>query len=321
MFVFCFFFALHVNEAEAIWVSKTTSQAFEASETIFVGNITSFAIIEKIHENHYHNNDGELIDTEKIPYYLEIYNVNILEYVKNAQNNTEIQVTQPTISGVPGRTTPTSSFSIGDRVLFFIPKLDQNNTYLPESFLIPANCNTFSVLHQPDNNYGANFYFTQEGVKKSKNFVADIPITLYTFASSKDFSGQKHFHELNIFKRLSYNDELLVKNEKYTAVAHPCEQIIKGKINFTLEAGDYRLRLDKTTERGESFDSMNLSVRSKINETLGYGFCPENQFAISKPSTNIYSCVYIESYEKLIDRGWEKPDGCNQDKCNFYKLQ
>ena len=90
---------------------------------------------------------------------------------------------EATVGGVPGRNVSIGGFELGDRVLFFVPKIDGTNQYSPESFEIPKQCDAKSVLEQSRVFLFNDFKIMQDGFEKNNNFVANKPIE---FVYNKD---------------------------------------------------------------------------------------------------------------------------------------
>ena len=131
---------------------------------IVIGTITSVSELEL--EQPTYNED--------YPLTLDEYTVTIEEFVKNPQNAETITVRQPTVS-TPGRLLPFEGFEVGDRVLFYIKSFDGINTYSKESFLIPKQCDSSSVIHKP-RIIGIDYSVMQNGVEKKDNFTANLSL-------------------------------------------------------------------------------------------------------------------------------------------------
>jgi len=153
-----------VSTAYGVWLPQSPEELLEESQVIFVGTITSVDELEL----------EQPISNENYPLILDEYTVSVEESVKDTQIPEVITVRQPTVS-TPGRLLPFEGFEVGDRVLFYVESFDGINTYSKESFLIPKQCDTRSVITKP-RMIGDDYIMMQNGVEKQDNFTANSPI-------------------------------------------------------------------------------------------------------------------------------------------------
>ena len=174
-----------VNVVSGLWVPETHDELFKQSETVFVGTVTSVHVLEFERSNTFHieENGVTRIEIENYTQTLDEYTVDIEEFLKNPQESNTITMLEATVGGVPGRSVSIGGFELGDRVLFYVPKIDGTNQYSPESFEIPKQCDAKSVLEQPRVFLFNDFKIMQDGIEKNDNFTANKPIE---FVYNKD---------------------------------------------------------------------------------------------------------------------------------------
>lgn len=156
-----------------LWVPKTPEKLFEQSETIFVGTIASVNVLEFERSNTYHveENGVSRIVIENYTQTLDEYTVEIEEFLKNPQESNTITMLEATVGGVPGRSVSIGGFELGDKVLFYVPKIDGTNQYSPES----------QIIHTDDQ----LFYFQDEFKK-----FASAEVEKVNYVDFRDASGE-----------------------------------------------------------------------------------------------------------------------------------
>jgi len=150
------------NDAYGLWVSQSPEELLEQSETVFVGTVISVNVLEFERSNTYNVEENGVSRTivENYTQTLDKYTVDIEEFLKNPQTSNTITMLEATVGGVHGRNVSIGGFELGDRVLFYVPKIDGINQYSPESQIILT-----------DNEL---FYFQDEFKKFSSNEVDKV---------------------------------------------------------------------------------------------------------------------------------------------------
>jgi hypothetical protein len=291
-----------VNPAFGIWLPQSSEDLLEESQVIVVGTITSVNELEL--EQPIHNDDFSPI--------LDEYTITVEEFVKNPQDADTITVRQPTES-IPGRLFPFGGFEMGDRVLFYIKSFDGINTYSKESFLIPKQCDTSSVIHKP-RIIGSDYTMMQYGVEKKDNFVANHPIQFTDKRDMGTLYGASSEYRVFISKQVGniFNDVVL--SQTIEAGVQPCEWLSIAEWEFTPDAGNYMLNVriyenENNFSIGNKFFSVfvepplkQLKSRVLVDEIQ----CNDPLVLVMK-NNGSPACVTPETQEKLIERGWAKP--------------
>lgn len=225
-----------------LWMPQSPEDLMEQSNMIFVGNVTSVNVIEFEKSSTYIATIDE-IDQEVVKNYtlsLDEYTVDIEEFIKNPQDANTITVRQPTIS-LPGRVTGHTGFALGDRVLFYLSNhYEDGNTYGPESFLIPEQCDASSVVNEP-RMIGSDFKMMQHGMEKQDNFTANSPITFIAQNDMGTLFGASLEYDVSISKQVGKIYKDIVFHEKITVDAKPCEWLSTAKWELTPDSGNYLL--------------------------------------------------------------------------------
>lgn len=274
------------NVAHGIWVPESTHDLLENSAAIFVGNITATKVLQ--FENQYsylvEENGTDKNITKNYMLNLDEYTVNVEEYLKNPQNSTKITVRQPTV-GIMGELGGLDGFKTGDHVLFYVEKLDGNNTYSPESFILPTFCNGKDVLTQERPEGGINFTVIQNGVKVDYgNFTANEPIQFISSKDMRTLSGKSYDLEVGITKNVGQSEEPVFSQEIH-AKSKPCEWIASAKWGFTPKEGDYSMGV--ITKEGNTTDTSYTEFSVKPNTTSHNSMSPLKQFQSGITARNV----------------------------------
>ncbi|MCV0391964.1 MAG: hypothetical protein K5790_01580 [Nitrosopumilus sp.] len=295
--VVCSFFT--ASTAYGIWLPQSPEELLEKSQVIFVGTIMSVDKLEL----------EQPVHDENFPLILDEYTVSVEESIKDTQIPETITVRQPTVS-TPGRLLPYEGFEVGDRVLFYIESFDGINTYSKESFLIPEQCNTRSVLAKP-RMIGSDYTVVQDGIEKQDNFTANSPIQFTAKRDMGTLFGASLEYDVFISKQVGKTYNNIVLNQTITADSQPCEWLSVAEWEFTPDAGNYLLN-------GRVFKVMsNFSISNQFFSVLaesplkqfksGVSFdetqCKDNLVLIQKYDGSP-ACVTLQTKEKLIERGW-----------------
>ncbi len=319
---FASFVLLSGNAAYGMWIPESAHGLLEKSATVFVGNITDTKVLQ--FEKHWSGlvseNGTDKPVTGNYTLNLDEYTVNVEQYLKNPQNSTKMTVRQPTVGLMRGLG-PLDGFKTGDHVLFYVEKIDGNNTYSPESFIIPTFCNATDVITQKRPIGGNEFNVTQNGISVDYgNFTAGKQIQ---FLSSKDMgtlSGKSFEVLVGISK---------VEGQRYTPVfskdihtsSKPCEWTATAEWGFAPQEGNYNM--DITTKEGgiiTGTSDTEFSVRSdaisKIKMSPLQQFksgtaakdvaCKKGLDLLIRTEDGSPACVRYTTADLLINRGWAR---------------
>ena len=158
-----------------LWIEQPIEELWEQSQTIFVGTITSVNVLEFERSNIYNveENGVSRIIIENYTQTLDEYTVSIEEFLKNPQESNTITMLEATVGGVPGRSVSIGGFELGDRVLFYVPKIDGTNQYSPESQIIRTDNELFYFQDE-----FKKFAFTKniQTLSPLKQYKSGIPI-------------------------------------------------------------------------------------------------------------------------------------------------
>ncbi len=309
------------NTAYGIWIPESPHDLLEKSATIFVGNITSTKVLqfEKQWSELVSENGTDKTITRNYTLNLDDYTVNIEEYLKNPQNSTEITVRQPTIGlmhGLGG----TDEFKTGDHVLFYIESLDGNNTYSPESFIIPIICNAQDVITQKRPAGGNELNVTQNGIQIDYgNFTANEPITFLYSKDMETLSGKSLDVSIEITNNSNNEVKTVFSKEIHTG-SKPCEWVAKAEWEFTPQDGNYMMHFTTKDEGGSVIDTSDtgFSVKSEAESTSQISplkqfqsgiaankvTCEQGLEIIQKIEDGSPACVTPTVANILIERGW-----------------
>ncbi len=309
---------LHTPTALGIWVPETPQELLNDSTSIFVGNITSAHVL-KIPEHFSYVIEENGVDktiTKNYTLALDQYQVSIEKFLKNPQNFDTITVRQPAMDlapdfGLGGM----DKFNVGDRVLFYIQSLDGNNTYSPESFLIPQNCIGNDVLTQPRFELGNEFLTLQNGKRLDDNYTAGVPIQFVWNRDTRTLDG-KSFDALVWMTKTTSHGAETVFNKTIHFESKPCQWIASAKWAFTPEKGEYGMDLkikenDTITEMSNSkffvkSGAKNISPLEQFKSGISASKiqCPFDLELVIKSSDGTPACLKLSTAQKLAARGW-----------------
>lgn len=333
-----------VNHAYGLWIPESPDTLLEQSQTVFVGNITSVNVLEfeksSIYSTEENGVEKQIIENYTLS--LDQYTVSVEEFLKNPQNSSTMIVLQPTTS-IPGRVVPIGGFTVGDRVLFYLEKINKENTYSPESFKIPKQCDAKSALFNPRITLGNGFRIMQDGIQRDDNFTAGIPMQFVYDIDTRTLEGKGYDFVVGIVKRLIDNSVEPVLKEKIHVKSNPCEWIASATWEITPTAGKHIMAIQISEEDGDGgsssiqfFVKENISIENKLpaqelldkarntiepaKQVIEYKpspllqhkqgipndeiVCYNNLQPIIKKYNNIPACVKYDSIYKLVNRGW-----------------
>lgn len=308
---------IHGN-AYGLWIPNSPDVLFEQSQTIFVGNITSVNVLE------FEKSSTSIIEengTEKpvIEYYtlsLDQYTVSVEEFLKGPQNSSTMKVLQPTTS-IPGRIIPIGGFAVGDRVVFYLEKIDKENTYSPESFKIPKICDAQSVLSAPRITLFNSFKMMQNGVQLEDNFTAGIPIQ-FVYDIDTNTLEETRYDFLVGINRIIDNKANPIFKKQIPTKSNQCEWIASAKWEITPTAGKHSMAIQITKEDGSG--GTGISTKFFVMENSGISKMPplkqlksgivideiecRQDLVLIQKNNGLPACVSTMTKEKLIQRKW-----------------
>lgn len=324
-------FSLMHNHAYGLWIPQSPDDLLKQSQTIFVGNITSIKVLEFAKSSVYHTEENG-IERQIIENYtlaLDEYTVNVEQFLKNPQNSDTMVVRQPTTS-IPGMVVPIDGFEVGDRVLFYVEKIDNENTYSPESFEIPTLCDANVMLSKPRFAFGSDMKMMQNGVQMSDNFTAGIPIKFVYGNDVRMLEGKGFDIDVGI-NMIIDNKAKPIFREKLRAEAEPCEWIASTEWAITPQAGKHSMAFTVYDDDGDAFghseqffvkgntslenDSPLKQLKSGIS--IDKIQCKEGLELVLKSHDGSPACVRQETKAKLIGIGWMKTQVNVHDDSSF----
>ena len=314
------------NTAYGLWIPQSPEKLFEQSETVFVGTVTSVHVLEFERSNTYNveENGVSRIEIKNYTQTLDEYTVDIEEFLKNPQTSNTITMMEATVGGVPGRSVSIGGFELGDRVLFYVPKIDGTNQYSPESFKIPKQCDAKSVLEQSRITLFNDFKIMQNGIEKNDNFTAGVPMK-FVYSRDMDSLGGKSMDVVVSIR--PYGEKDTVFEKSIHAESKPCTWIASAEWEFTPKEGDYRMYLNirENGESGGDASYTGFSVISKLSSPslkqirngipLNEIQCKERLISVQKYDGSP-ACVKPVTKQHLMDRGWARIVSFDQIQSN-----
>jgi hypothetical protein len=308
---------LHTDTVFGIWVPESPQELLNDSATIFVGNITSVHIL-KIPWHFSYLTEENGIDKTVIKNYtliLDQYQVSIEKFLKSPQKHNTITVRQPVTSLGPGVIGGLDKFKVGDRVLFYIQHLDGNNTYAPESFLIPQSCTGNDVLMLPRFELGNEFFTSQNGKRLDDNYTAGVPIQFVWNQDTRTLDG-KSYDVLVWITKTTTNGTKTVFSKTIHTGSKPCQWVASAKWEFIPQQGKYRMDLKiKENDTITAISNSKFSVISGTKNISPLGQfksgisaskiqCPYDLELVIKSSDGTPACLKLSTAQKLAGRGW-----------------
>lgn len=316
--------SLFGNHAYAMWVPLSQKELLEQSKTIFVGNVTSVTPINVQYQSQIARNGTIKQSVGPETMILDEYTVKVEEFLKNPQNYDVIKLRQATVGGVPSGPSTIGGFEVGDKVLFYLPKYDNQTffpmQYLPESFKIPQFCEGKDVLMQKRLEGGSNFTVIQNGMKVDYgNFTANKTIQFLYDKDMNTLLGKSLDVSVGIVKMTgNYNQPVFSQN--IHAESKPCQWVASVEWEYTpKEAGKYAMGIIQK-EGGTLTDtsSTSFSVRPYVDtlnpmsplQQFKSGIsaqtveCVSNFQLILKTEDGSPACVSPNTAQILIERGW-----------------
>jgi len=314
------------NHAYGIYLAESPEELWEKSQLIFVGNITDVKVLEfeKSSTTHITLEDGtEQTVVENYTLSLDEYTVAVEEFVKNPLDLDVITVRQPTIS-LPGYLGAHVSFELGDRVLFYIKNLDGNNTYAPESFKIPKQCNTESVLEK-SRTHRNGLTITQDGIQKDDNFTAGIPMKFVYDIDVNTLEGKSYDFDVGINRVIDKNNVEAVLSKKIHIEKNLCDWITSTEWEITPQEGKHTMTIHVAEDDGggDALSTHFFVIQNISSEKIILS--PLQQFSSGIKAEEIqcktglertikindfdrFYCVSPDTKQILIKRGWAFDD-------------
>lgn len=311
------------STANGLWIPRSEQDLLENSQTIFVGNITGVKVITLEKSLTYGTEENGVPRTVVENYTLNVdqYAVDVEEFLKNPQNFDSATVRQPAIPAGPGYLGTIGGFKIGDRVLFYLDKIDGKNTYSPESFLIPKPCMGKDVITQARLEFGGDFIITQNDVKVDYDSIAVNKPVLFTYDKDmRTLSGKSFDLMVEISKNNGKNTTAILSREIHTG-SKLCEWMASAQWGFTPTEGSYNMDV-ATRENGTITEQSHISFSVKTDANnkqlsptqqfqkshdMSAIQCENNYKLVIKSSNGNPACVRSETKAKLMTSGWAKP--------------
>lgn len=311
---------LHDYSVYGLWVPQSPRELLDESSTIFVGNITSVNILqfEKGTTYNMEENGTEKNVVKNYTLSLDEYKVDVEEFLKNTQMTNKMTVRQPALSLSPGMLGGLDEFHVGDRVLFYVKSLDGNNTYSPESFIIPKSCTAKDVLTQKRLEARGESFTIQNGIKVDNNFTANKPIQFVNNQDANTLSGKSIDTVVHITRNTGSSPEVVFSKEIHSQ-AKPCEWIASTEWEFTPQEGEYRMDVT-ITEDNKTYSQYVAKFSVKSDVISPDHMSPLKQFKsgiaandvkcvqgfqlVIKSEDNSPACVKLQTAQKLVERGW-----------------
>ncbi len=321
------------NSVYGIWVSQSPQELLNDSATIFVGNITSVNILHfaKTQLSTMEENGTDKNIVRNYTLSLDEYKVDVEEFLENPQNANKITVRQPVTNWSPGMLGGLDEFHVGDRVLFYVKNLDGNNTYSPESFIIPKFCVAKDVLTQKKLEARGESFTIQNGVKVDNNFTANHPIYFVDNENDYTLSGKSFDTLVRITKITGSSPEIVLSKEIHSE-AKPCEWIASSAWEFTPQEGEYRMDVT-IKEDNKTYAQYNDKFFVKPDVVTSDYVSPLNQLksgiaandVLCRPDLQLLVenheglpiCVKQNSVFKLLHQDWSYPSNCKYDQNVF----
>ena len=312
------------NQANAMWVPLSSQELLEQSKTIFVGNVTAVIPVSVQYHSQFERNGTMKQSVGPETMTLDEYTVHVEEFLKNQQDYDTIKLRQATVGGVPSGPSTIGGFKIGDRVLFYLPKYENQTyfamQYLPESFKIPQNCEGKNVLTQKRPDGGSNFTVIQNGIKIDYgNFTANKPIKFLYDKDMNTLSGKSFDVQVGITK--AGNTEPVFIQNIHTD-SKPCQWVASVEWDFTPQEGNYRMVVN-TKEGGIVTGTSDTGFSVKSDTMSPNQVSPLKQFKsgiaakdvkcetglelLMKSHDNMPACVKSTSTQRLLEQGWINP--------------
>ena len=326
-------FLLPENTVYGIWVPQSPQELLNNSDTIFVGNITSVNTLQLEKEFSYttEENGTDKNFVQNYTIHLDQYHVNVEEFLKNPQNSSMITVRQPTIPAGTGYLSGFDKFNVGDHVLFYVQDMDGNNTYSPESFVIPEYCAGKDVLTQERFEMGNEFFTLQNGTKIDNNFTANVPIQFVWNRDVGTLAG-KNFDVLVYITKSVGAGAQIVFNKEIHVESTPCQWVASAKWEFTPQEGEYGMDI-RIQENGTISHLSDSEFSVKPNVMTRDNVSPLKQFKsgialkditcapdfqlVIKAKSRSPACVKPDDVSKLVDRGWADKPNSLQEQVDF----
>lgn len=314
----------------AMWVPLTTQQLLEQTKTIFVGNITYVVPVDVQYQSQWSKNGTLKQNVGPETMTLDQYTVHVEEFLEKPQNYNTIKIRQATVGGVPTGPSTIAGFKVGDRVVFFLPKYENQThfpmQYLPESFAIPQYCNGHDVLAQKRIIGSNNFTVTQGGIKADyNNFTVNKPIKFLYEKDMNTLFGKSFDVKVGIAKVTDQGYPLVFSQEIHVG-SKPCQWVTSASWEFTpKEQGKYTMTImtkeDNDTGGGMSqtpfyvkFDTGALSHTSPL-EQFKSGMsvqdirCNDDLQLVIKAEDRSPVCVNQYVALRLAQIGWAVSNG------------
>lgn len=248
-FVIGLFVSFGANSVYGLWIPRSAQELLEQSQTIFVGDIIGVKAVNVTRSTTYGMEENGIPKTivENYTLILGDYDVKIEEFLKNPQNLDAIKVRQPTISGAPSRLSVVGGFEKGDRVLFYLDKIDDENMYSPESFKIPKECNSETLVFSPKP-FPSPYEIKQGNLVNPQEFISGINIHFSYPIGYNTLESVDHDFEVKITKidKKSKEPEFEKTFRVYKKI---CEWTSVVEWDFVPDPGEYLVQISNSYDQ------------------------------------------------------------------------
>lgn len=237
------------NSVHGLWIARSAQELTEQSQTIFVGNITGIKTVQVERSTTYGTEENGIPKTivENYTLILEDYDVKIEEFLKNPQSFDTVKVRQPTISGAPTRLSVLGGFEAGDRVLFYLDKIDGENMYSPESFKIPKECDTHALVFSPKP-FPSPYEIKQGNLVNPEEFVSGLDIHFSYPVGYNTLESVDHDFKVEITKidKISKEPEF---EKTFQIHKKTCEWTHVVEWDYIPESGEYLIQISNSYDQ------------------------------------------------------------------------
>lgn len=296
-----------MNNTNAVWLARSAQELWDGSYTILVGKIVSVNShsFEKSTQNIQVKHGQQIPVTENYTLNLDEYSVKVEKYLKNPQVADLLKLQQPTDS-LPGRIVPIGSFSVDNRVLFYVYKNNlQDKEYLeyaPESFVLPETCDADKLAKQP-RLHGTDLQIRQGDNTNTSEFRVGKEISFKLTVGNDNLAYSQKNQTIKI------NDEIIkptIKSEKcvWNSIFEWTYTPIKnGKYKLEISSTDGESLLNPFTVK-ETNSILTPLKQHKSGIVAEDVKCKEGMQLVIKAKDGSPACVKESSVTKLVVWGW-----------------
>lgn len=283
---------LGATSVYGLWFARSSQELMEQSQTIFVGNITAIKTVQVEEFTKYEMEENGILKTimENYALTLEDYDVKIEEFLKNPQNFDTIKVRQPTISGAPSRLSVMDGFEVGDRVLFYLDKIDGENMYSPESFKIPKECDSKAFVFS-STPFSSPYEIKQGNLVNPEEFISGINIHFSYPTGYNTLESTDHDFEVKITKIDSKSKEPAFE-KTFQIHKKTCEWTNTVEWDFIPESGEYLVQISNSYDQSTTTNIITvipIKDPDKIELIDGKPFFVSREYKITRNPDDVIS--------------------------------